>query len=317
MKKLSVLILSLVLAFPVVAMASGISSPAFPYSAGNPIPFSFLTGVQAPETSAAGYGILNGANIDLWGTKTVPAGTPADTSSVQVFTNKILTSPVINGGSQTLAQVDAHTAVSSGSVATINSTPTAQGSNYTAGDLLYVTTGSGDAIVKCATVTSTACTSVTLVDSGSSGYAIGTGQATSKDSCTISGCTGLQVNVTAVGLTPAQVSNTYIYQTGQGSTSIVANYLPTAKAGYGFMAYCGTAVSGYAWSLLNNSGILNGASGDLMYYNGVAGTAGPTHGISIASPTVAAAFVCATIMTNVSGVYSWACTSSVGAWAAY
>jgi hypothetical protein len=273
---------------------------------------------EAPQTSATGYGIVNGATIDSWGTKTPPNGTVVGTTDAQTLTNKTLTSPVINGGSAVLAQVDAHTAVTTGSVAIISGTPVAQGSNYTQNDLVYISTGSGDAVVQCTTVSAGACTAVALVSSGSSGYSTGTGQATAKDSCSNSACAGLQVNITAVGLTPAQVSNTYIYQSGQAA-SPVTNYLPTAEAGYGFMAYCGTAQTSNAWSLAGNSGTLNNASGGIIYYNGVAGTAGSSHGIQIVSPAVDAMLVCTTRLINPSGTayYVWSCTSSAGAWAQY
>ncbi len=252
MKKLSVLILSLVLAFPIVAMASGISSP------------------------------------------------------------------VINGGSQTLAQVDAHAAVTTGSIATINATPTNGGTGYAANDTGTITTGNGDATYKVLTVGGTGGSvvqTVALVYSGTGGYTVATGQATTKGGSQAGSGTGLTINVTAVGLSTANVSNTQVNQYGQAA-SPVTNYLPSAIAGLSFITTIGTAQTSQAWSLAGNSGIQNGASGDVIYLTGVAGIAGSSHGVQIVSPAVGAEIVCKTAQTGATS-FAWFCVPTVGAWAAY
>ncbi len=48
-------------------------------------------------TSAAGYGITNGATIDLWGAKAIPAGTVVGTSDSQTLTNKSISASQITG----------------------------------------------------------------------------------------------------------------------------------------------------------------------------------------------------------------------------
>ncbi len=65
--------------------------------------FGSLTGTP---TSAAGYGIVNGSNLDLWGAKVVPSGTVADLSSAQVFTNKS-----VSGSANTFTNIPLATAV--------------------------------------------------------------------------------------------------------------------------------------------------------------------------------------------------------------
>jgi hypothetical protein len=276
------------------------------------------TNVQAPETSAASYGIANGSVIDSWGGKAVPGGTPVGTTDIQTMTNKSLTSPIITGGSATLAQIDAHTVVSSGSVAMINTTPTSGGTGYAANDTGTITTGLGDATYKVLTVGGSGGTvvqTVGLVFSGSSGYSVATGQATTKGGSQPGSGSGLTINVTAIGLAQTQVSNTQVNQYNQGAGA-VTNYLPSAQAGEAFITTCGTVQSSQAWSLAGNSGIQNGSSGDILYLNGVAGTAGSSHGIQIVSPTVGAEIVCKTAQTGAT-TWSWFCVSSVGAWIAF
>ena len=48
-------------------------------------------------TSAAGYGIVNGANIDLWGTKAVPTGVVLGTTDTQTLTNKSIDAAQLTG----------------------------------------------------------------------------------------------------------------------------------------------------------------------------------------------------------------------------
>ena len=210
-------------------------------------------------------------------------------------------------------------AVASGSIATINSAPTAGGTGYAQNDLVYVTTGSSDAIVKVLTVGGTGGSvvqTVGLVDSGSYGYTVATGQATLK----ITGAgTGLTVNITAVGLSVAQVSDTIITNTGQASADIT-NYLPIAKAGYKFSALLSVTQTGKKWQLANNSGILNNASGDVMALAGVDGTAGSTHGIKDTTATKGDRLDCWTACIDATnGYYQWFCTAgtTTGIWAAY
>jgi len=162
-------------------------------------------------------------------------------------------------------------AVTSGSIATISATPTNGGTGYNTGDLVKVEItsqyganstltsagGTGDAIVKVATQNSGVVTSVVLVDSGSRDYTVATGWPTSALTATgyWTNGSGLTINITAVGLSVAQVSDTILVNTGQAAADIT-NYLPTAKAGYSFQVNLTTAESNL-WGLKNNSGILN------------------------------------------------------------
>jgi hypothetical protein len=57
---------------------------------------------QTPQTSAAGYGILNGATIDLWGAKAIPSGTVVGTTDTQALTNKTYNGNTITAGTGTL-----------------------------------------------------------------------------------------------------------------------------------------------------------------------------------------------------------------------
>ena len=296
-------------------------NPAVPGTIGDRTPgIAYFTTVNGltPTSLATGFSIAGGTTPETFTCDTnLTASTVMTLTGAQSASNKTLVSPVITGGSQTIAQVDGHAAVSSGSVATINTTPTNGGTGYAANDTGTITTGSGDATYKVLTVGGTGGSvvqTVALVDSGSSGYSVATGQATNKGGSQPGSGSGLTISVTAVGLTPAQVSNTYMYNTGQAA-SAVTNYLPTAKAGYGFVAYCGTAQTSQAWSFANNSGILNGASGDLVYFYGTAGTAGSSHGMQIVSPTVDAEMVCMTKL--IGSAYYWSCKSGVGTWVQY
>lgn len=65
-----------------------------------------FSSVASKPTSASGYGIVNGSNIDAWGAKTIPSGTVADLSSVQVFSNKS-----VSGSANTITNVPLGTAV--------------------------------------------------------------------------------------------------------------------------------------------------------------------------------------------------------------
>ncbi|GEM_PF-3636251 len=270
----------------------------------------------------------NGSSRPGAATADVDYVTPSGTGTLA---NKTHTAPVINGGiaNNTYSSppyVDGSVAPTTGSVAALNATPTNGGSNWTTGDLFNIATGSGDAIGKCTTAVTGSCTVAALVDSGTyamltnqslSAYSTGTGQATSKNTCTNSGCTGLTVNVTAVGLTAPQVWGTVIGNTGQAASAVTAP-LPTIHWGVNFTLQGGTAQTSQAWSFSNSPGILNGASGDLIYLNGAAGTAGSSHGVQILSPTVGATMNCGSIKTAVSpAVYSLACSPVSGAFAAY
>ena len=308
MNRLSFLVLILALSLPVGAMASGVTSLGG-------FSFSYLNGLTGDIACLSGACTVN--KIQTIAVTPPASGQLVGTTDTQTLTNKTLTNPVINGGSAVLGQVDAHAAVSSGSIATVSTTPGGTMSNITSGDLFYVTTGSGDAVVECVTAAVGVCSAgqVALVYSGSSGYSTGSGQATSKKSCTNSGCTGLTVNATAVGLTPAQVSNTQVNQYGQG-TNTITNYLPTAMPGYSFITTIGqTEVSNY-FALNNNSGTLNGASGDVMYLTGVAGTAGSSHGLEDAAPAVGDEIVCKTAQIGAAS-WAWFCSVTAGPWAAY
>jgi len=75
-------------------------------------------------TSIASMGVTNGSTIDSWGTKTVPAGTVADLSSAQAFTNK-----TIAGGSNTITGIG-NTSLTNSSI-TIAGSATALGGSIT------------------------------------------------------------------------------------------------------------------------------------------------------------------------------------------
>ena len=210
-------------------------------------------------------------------------------------------------------QVNGSAAVATGSVAVLGAIGAA-GSNYTIGDLVTIDGGVGSlAVVKVLTVTGGPpgpAATVELWDSGDGGYSAGAGQTTTKSTCTNSGCAGLTVAVTTVGLTKLQVSNGSIYNTGQGSASII-NYLPTAKAGESFIAQVGTAPGGsYYWDLKPAVSAMNGnASGDVMILDGTALTV--AHGWKIVTPTVGEAVVCTSLLTDANNMYyEWNCMNT-------
>jgi hypothetical protein len=239
-------------------------------------------------------------------------------SYFDVFGNLSLSpNSIIHGGGHRLTENIIPAAVTIGSVATINSAPTAGGTGYAAGDLSMISTGSGNAIVKVLTVSSGIVQTVALFDSGQSGYTTGTGKATGH--ITGVGNDDLTINITAVGLSVAQVSDTIITNTGQASADIT-NYLPIAKAGYKFSALLSVTQTGKKWQLANNSGILNNASGDVMALAGVDGTAGSTHGIKDTTATKGDRLDCWTACIDATnGYYQWFCTAgtTTGIWAAY
>ncbi len=301
MKRLSFLVLAFSLILPVGAMASGVSPPST--SSGNA---TSINGAAVPAS-----GIFLGSNVYSQLT-----GMTANQVLAALGINSVPSSGNLAG--TTLAQVDAHAALTSGSVAAISATPTNGGTGYAQNDTGTITTGNGDATYKVLTVGGTGGSvvqTVALVFSGSGNYSVATGQATNKGGSQPGSGSGLTINVTAVGLTAAQVSNTQVNQYGQAA-SAVTNYLPSAQAGESFITTIGTAQTSEAFSFAGNSGIKNGSSGDIIYLTGVAGTAGSSHGVQIVSPTIGAEIVCKTAQTGAT-TWSWFCTNSVGAWAQY
>jgi hypothetical protein len=109
-------------------------------------PWSLVTGTP---TSAASYGIANGATIDSWGTKTVPSGTVADISSSQTLTNKSLTAPTLTGAS-TVTQVISPTGTPAAANGT-NATTTVTGTNL-AGTLQVILSGTSSGAITTLTL---------------------------------------------------------------------------------------------------------------------------------------------------------------------
>ena len=248
-----------------------------------------------------------------------------DGIAYQIFRNVAVTTGngsiwlPLNGvlsGAHRLKESVISAAVSSGSVAIINSAPTIGGIGYAVGDLSQLTDGSSDAIVQVLTVAAGVVQTVGLIDSGSYGYTTGTGKVTTH--LTGSG-SGLTVNISAVGLSVAQVSDTILTNTGQASVDIT-NYLPTAKAGYKFSVLLSTTQAAKLWALANNSGIANNVSGDVMSLVGVDGIAGSAHGIKDTVATKGDRLDCYSVcVDSTNSYYQWACHApiTVGVWAAY
>jgi hypothetical protein len=242
------------------------------------------------------------------------SGSPSITTPT-VTGGNFLGSPAITTPTLTTNEVSAATAPTTGSVAVIGAIGSG-GSNYTAGDTVYIVSSTYGAIVKCTTVSSGVCTAIELVDGGGAvgwTYSVGTAQATVKKTCNVSTCAGLTVAVSAVGLLPSQVSGTNINNTGQTGAAINP-YLPVAKSGYHFRAYVGTA-SGFAWGLKASTGTINGTAGGVLYLNGTAGS--PGGGIQQSTPAVGSVLECMTIKTAATPYYQWSCWTPVGPWVAF
>ena len=104
-------------------------------------------------------------------------------------------------------------------------------------------------------------------------------------------------------LSIAQVSGTTIYNTGQAAAD-VALVLPAAAAGYSFIATVGTAQAANTWKF-------TAAGGEIIYLDGVAGTAGQ----SVITTPVIGSYI--SFMTfKISGGYAWIARTGQGTWAA-
>lgn len=123
----------------------------------------------------------------------------------------------MNGGLALPAEVmidDCETlwTLSTGLLRTVNATPTAGGSGYTAGDILDVTTGGAGGKVQVSTVDGGgAVTAIAHYAGGYGGYTTGTGKATSGGTGT--GCT---INITQVN-NPAITTDAGIFHDGSKS----------------------------------------------------------------------------------------------------
>lgn len=83
--------------------------------------FASLT---SKPTTAAGYGITNGAAIDTWGGKTAPSGTVIGTTDTQTESGKTFTAPIFSAGT---ASASTAPKLTSG---TLNTTPEAGAIEY-------------------------------------------------------------------------------------------------------------------------------------------------------------------------------------------
>jgi hypothetical protein len=211
----------------------------------------------------------------------------------------LATDAALKGGHRLPEQI-IPAAVATGSIAAINPVPTNGGTNFTAGDIVMVGTGSSsytgmsggqDALVKVLTVNAGVVQTVALIDSGSYGYTVGTGKACTKvDPNRPPVGAGLTVEITAVGLSVAQVSDTIITNTGQGVNAIM-NYLPTEKAGQKFHLIVGEAQAASYWrftSFTAGAMCLDGTC--LKNY------------VTIAAPTQGAELLCKTFQAALLGV---------------
>lgn len=144
---------------------------------------------------------------------------------------------------------------------------------------------------------------IKLTKTGANGITLGTNTGT----LLITSAIGFNVPLQAVevdghtdqtALTAAQVSGTTIYNTGQGAADVFL-LLPTAAAGYNFIATVGTAQA-------NHFGV-EAASGDKIYLIAAAGTvaAGDDNAaVVMTAAQVGQSFACWTFKTD---AYDWMC----------
>jgi hypothetical protein len=115
-------------------------------------------------------------------------------------------------------------------VATLNATPTAAGLGYVSGDVLTITTGTGDATVAVATANESTgaveALATTPTFAGTGGYATGVGQATSGG--TGSGCT---VNVAAVTSATAGYGTLLLSSYSIANPNGISLFDPTSSTG--------------------------------------------------------------------------------------
>jgi hypothetical protein len=207
---------------------------------------------------------------------------------------------VLKGGGRNTTEQIVPAAVSSGSITTINSTPTAGGSAWAIGDLFKIEipqvdyngyAGLGTAIGKVLTISGNAAATVALIDSGDRDYTVATGWVTTAITPGSTG-TGLTIEITAVGLSVAQVSDTIITNTGQGPNSI-NNPLPTEKSGQKFSLIIGEAQAA------NYCHLTAFTPGNIC----LDGTCGKNW-VGIAVPTQGAELLCKTYQATLLGVNS-------------
>lgn len=85
-------------------------------AAGNATSTPVFANITSKPTSAAGYGITNGAAIDTWGTKTPPVGAVVGTSDAQALTGKTVNGLNITTTTGTLAIANGKTLTASNSL---------------------------------------------------------------------------------------------------------------------------------------------------------------------------------------------------------
>lgn len=104
----------------------------------------------------------------------------------------------------------------------------------------------------------------------------------------------------ALTLTGAQVSSTIIHNVGQGAVDVIHN-LPTAIAGYNFIAAVGEAQAANKWGF-------KAYAGEYIYLDGVIGAAAGT--VKFAAPAIGNYFVFFTIKRAAD--YAWICKTGLG-----
>ncbi len=113
-------------------------------------------------------------------------------------------------------------------------------------------------------------------------------------------------SITSPTLTAAQVSGTVLTNFGQGAEDVQIK-LPTAAAGYSFVAVMATAPSGNTWKVTADTN-------DKIYLDGVAGTDGQS---AIVTPSVGNFITFFSFQTGESpDTYDWIAQTGQGTWTA-